>query len=114
MNRIRSTAITLELGGKNRVWKWNYNALAELADAGVDITDERILTDRNRSPKLFRAIVWAGLVSADPALTLVDVGEWLSDVDLECLSDKIFAAITESSPPPDPNPTPEVQPENAV
>lgn len=114
MNRIRSTAITLELGGEARIWKWDYNALAELADAGIDVTDPSFLTDVRHFPKAFRAILWSGFVSQKPGLTLVQVGEWLSDIDLESLSDQIFQAISGASPPPDPNPTSEVQTEVAA
>ncbi len=100
MAKIKVTKLDLHLGGRPRVWKWNYNAIAELSEV-------RSASGRAIESGLsqLRAILWAGLLWQDPALTLEQVGEWIDGADMDELSDKLMGALKEAQPDEPENPT---------
>lgn len=64
----------IELGGKTRQIRFNYNALADLEQiSGASI--QKLFSDSNNLGFNFiRMLVWAGLKAADPGLTIQRTG----------------------------------------
>lgn len=90
----------IELGGKERTLRYDYNALADLEErAGLSI--QALLDDQRLGLATVRAILWAGLRHRDKGLTPAQVGIWLqqymtSGGDLQALMDAVQRALEES------------------
>ena len=73
-----------EFGGKVRTFILNMNTMATIEDnLGVNLMQEGEQFFENLSFSKMRVLVWALLYKEDPAPTLDEVGEWLSDVGIE-------------------------------
>jgi len=89
-------SVVLEnFGGKDRVLRYNLNAIAELEG----LLDTNLMVDNsfwaNMSISGFRAFVWAALYHEDPRPTLLDVGEWISDYGLDKVGEKIAELLSQ-------------------
>lgn len=100
MSIVKKTQVELHLGGKPRVWKWNYNAIAELSEVR-SATGNPIESDVSQ----LRAVLWAGLVWNEPKLTLQQVGDWLDESDTGVISGELSRALENSKPEEPENPT---------
>ena len=97
-------SIPIELGGKTRHLRFDFNAMVALEEE-LKISIMEIGTILSGAVKLkdIRAILWAGLIHEDPALTPRDVGALIGGVnDLAMLGEKIRDAFEAAFPPPEP------------
>lgn len=70
----------LTLGGKSRLLRFDGNAIIEACDATGTSSIQDILREAsNLNIKMLRALVWAGLLHADPDVDLVEVGTWMGE-----------------------------------
>ena len=109
MSKLRTTKLDLLLGGKQRVWRWNFNAIAEFTEVR-NAAGKPLESDTAQ----LRAIIWAGLLYAEPTLTLQQVGVWIDGVDLEALSAQVTEAMKGTQPDAPENPTTEAQAPSAA
>lgn len=80
-------SIPIELGGKTRNLRYDFNALVALEDKlGVPISKIGEVLTGSVSVKNLRTLIWAGLIHEDRGLTQKKVGEW---IDFSMLSDVI-------------------------
>ena len=94
--------VPIELGGKTRYLKYGFNALVELEEAlGCGLQDFLGLLQGGAKLKDLRAILRAGLLHEDPALTDEAVGNLLDEAkDLSALGVAIKTAFEAAFPPP--------------
>jgi hypothetical protein len=74
---IKDSDIKLTIGGKERVLRFDLNAVAELEEkiGTMEVVDAQL---RQGKMKIFRTYLWAGLIHAEPELTEKEVGSWLT------------------------------------
>ena len=73
-------SIPIELGGKTRHLRLDFNALCELEGAlGMSMFKIAHLMESSVSISQLRAMLWAGLLHETPDLTLTQVGVWIDD-----------------------------------
>jgi len=110
LEKIRSKAIKLFLGGKERTLRYDLNAFAELEEKYGSI--EKTMTALEAgSIKSVRLILWAGLLhehqiidlktlkpTGEYSITPMDVGGWVSIADLPDISNAIREAMDSALP----------------
>ncbi len=90
-------AVTVTLGGKERTFRFDTNALAELEGA-LGKTTRQLLADMKRGltgTRQIRALVWACLLHAEPHLTLGDVGRMLDTADVAHVAGLAMQAVAQ-------------------
>ena len=92
-------SIPIELGGKTRQLRYDFNALVALEDA-LDISISEIGKLMSGSVRLkdLRSIVWAGLLHDNEEVTEKEVGGWLELSVLGDVADKVGQAINIAFP----------------
>jgi len=70
--------VEIELGGKTRKLKFDYNALCE-AEAKADKPIMQLLSSDNLGMASIRALLYGGLVWQERGLTLLRTGQMLSE-----------------------------------
>lgn len=121
MNRTKTPVVEIELEeGHIRHLCFDYNALAEIQDLGYELENvnlanlvEKIETAEGKpeqvklkkgSLKLVRDLAWAALVSEDPRLTPLRVGQLISEVGAEYVLKKLTEAFGLAMAEPEPVP----------
>ncbi|MHB1652339.1 MAG: hypothetical protein ACYCVD_07655 [Desulfitobacteriaceae bacterium] len=92
---------------KKRHLVYDLNALSALEET-YGAVDQAFSEVQKGSAKAIRALLWAGLVSEDPELTLVKAGMLVGLAGLASVSNKILEAVEAALPAP--NLTPPSQP----
>lgn len=94
-------AVDIELGGKTRQLRYDFNALVALEDElKISVMDLGSLLSGAVKLKDLRAILWAGLIHADQSLTPVDVGKMIGGVsEMAALGAAVKQAIEAALPP---------------
>lgn len=70
--------VSVELGGKERQLRFDFNAVADLEDHfGKGIAS--VMSEEQVGFRTIRALYWAGLKWRNHRLTVEKVGEWLQD-----------------------------------
>ena len=69
---LRRNPVTIELDGRQRVLKYDLNALCLFEESTKQGVREALQELRMSS---IRALLWAGLIHEDPLLTIEDVGK---------------------------------------
>lgn len=64
----------IELGGKDRTIRFDYNALADLEQATGSSIQKLFSDTENIGFNFIRSLVWAGLKANDPGLTIQRTG----------------------------------------
>ena len=91
----------IELGGKNRKIRFDYNALADL-EQGLGQPIQKYFADvSNIGFNFLRILVWAGLKSSDPGLTIQRAGMFINQaleegMDLDTLTKTFLEALHEN------------------
>lgn len=102
-NSILEPEVQIELGGKTRVMRLDFNALALIEErTGKTISD---MGDwKTLSAKHMRSMVWAALVHEDETLTEQQVGRWLSlqmfPIAIKAFSEAMFVSMKGEMPTP--------------
>ena len=68
LDQVREKNVTLNVGGKDRILKYDLNAMAELEDVYGDLDGIQAALS-SFSSKALRKFLWAGLIHEDPNLT---------------------------------------------
>jgi hypothetical protein len=94
--------MVIELGGKNRVIRYDYNALADLEQAGGASIATLFSNQDNLGFNFIRLIVWAGLKHAEPGFTIQRAGMLIQKHiddggDLGTLTKTFLEALQKSS-----------------
>ena len=92
---IRAAKVTLD---KDRNFVFDLNTMARYEDV-TGKSSFKIAEELSASS--IRALLWAGLVHEDEALTLQDVGSLITPFNMESISNAINSAIGRASPPED-------------
>jgi hypothetical protein len=94
-------AVNIELGGKTRQLRYDFNALVALEDElKISVMDLGALLSGAVKLKDLRAILWAGLIHADQSLTPVDVGKMINGVsEMAALGAAVKQAMEAAFPP---------------
>jgi len=94
-------SVSIELGGKTRQLRYDFNALVALEDElKISIMDLGVMLSGAVKLRDLRAILWAGLIHADASLTPVDVGAMIGGVgDMAVLGDAVRRAMEAAFPP---------------
>jgi hypothetical protein len=97
-------SVNIELGGKRRALRYDLNALVALEEElKISIQDLGSLLGGSVRLKDLRAILWAGLIHEDAALTPKSVGALISGPqEMAEIGKAIKAAIEAAFPPADP------------
>jgi len=95
-------SIAIELGGKQRHLRYDFNSLVALEDE-LGVTVDKIESFVSGSVKLrdLRTLIWAGLVHEDDGITPKDVGAWIDFQNIEKISEKVGRALEAAFPPTD-------------
>jgi hypothetical protein len=102
-NSILEPEVQIELGGKVRVLRLDFNALALIEErTGKTISD---MNDwKSLSAKHMRSMIWAALVHEDETLTEHQVGRWLSlqvfPIAIQKFSEAMFVSMKGDAPTP--------------
>lgn len=94
---IRPRNVKIELDGKELTLEFNLNAFAEIESEYGTIDELMGKLAEGRATTL-RAVLWAGLISNHPELTLKQVGQMISLADIPTLSEKLNQAIAGGLP----------------
>lgn len=90
-----SATTNVDLGDKSRTLVLNMNAMSIIEnELNVNLMQDGGNFFGSLDFTKMRVLIWAMLYKEDPRPTLLDVGEWLSEADLEKVSDgigKLFA-----------------------
>ena len=94
--------MVIELGGKNRVIRYDYNALSDLEQAGGASISSLFSDQDNLGFNFIRLIIWAGLKHAEPGLTVQRAGGFIQRYideggDLGILTKTFLEALQKSS-----------------
>jgi hypothetical protein len=94
---MRRTPVTITLD-RERTLRYDLNAMCTVEE----LTGES-LTDLMRKPtiKNIRAVIWAGLIHEDPAITQTDVGGWIELAELQHIIQQIHKALGKDVVPAD-------------
>lgn len=92
LKKIRRKEIIVDLD-RPRKLVYDLNAFAEMEDAYGSV-DEAIVVMEKGSIKAVRFMLWAGLVSDDPTLTVQDVGALVGLADLGELAEHMNDAMS--------------------
>ena len=97
-------SVNIELGGKTRQLRYDFNALVALEDElNISIQDIGKLLGGAVKLRDLRAILWAGLIHDDATLTPKAVGAMINGVkEMADLGKAIRAAIEAAFPPTEP------------
>jgi hypothetical protein len=97
-------SVGIELGGKRRALRYDFNALVALEEElKISIQDLGSLLGGSVRLKDLRAILWAGLIHEDAALTPKSVGALIgSPKEMAELGKAIRTAIEAAFPPSEP------------
>jgi len=86
--------VQIELGGRMRTFRFDFNALCLLEDAlGISITEIGKVMSGAVKLKVMRSIVWAALQHEDETLTPKDVGKLLDPADMGKVAEAIRKAF---------------------
>lgn len=90
------------LPGTEYVLRYDVNALCEVEDATKDNILEVIskLQDGKPSFKIIRLLLWAGLRSGTPGITVEEAGRIMQDAGIQNTAEAIGEAFTASFVPP--------------
>lgn len=93
---IRPKPVKLMLD-KERSLVYDLNAFAALEEeqGSVEVALDAL---KKGSVKALRAVLWAGLVHEDEALTVKDVGRLVTLADLQCVTEAVNEAISQALP----------------
>lgn len=94
---LRARKVKIELQGKEYFLDFNLNAFAEIEEEYGTIDELLAKLSEGRATTL-RAVLWAGLISNHPNLSIRDVGSMISFGDVAELSEKINIAIMGALP----------------
>jgi hypothetical protein len=97
---LLNKGVTVELGGKQYILKYDLNAFAEIEDLHGSISDILVKME-NGSAKAIRALIWAGLLNNEDYPTEKEVGQMINLSDMPMLSEKIQEAIVAAMPEQD-------------
>lgn len=94
--------VTVSLGGKDRVLRYDVNAYAELETVlGKGLSEiGKQLRKGLTGAREIRALIWAGLIHDEPSLTLQDVGRMLTMENFERVAQQAGEAISQSDGAP--------------
>lgn len=85
----------LILGEKPRELRYDWESLCRLeTEQKINALNPTVLQEI--SPTVLRALVWAGLLHAEPQLKIADVDKMLKGVRLTDLLESVVSAYTES------------------
>jgi len=101
VNDVIPKKVAIELD-KKRHLVYDLNALSALEET-YGAVDQAFAEVEKGSAKAIRALLWAGLISEDPELTLTKAGMLVGLSGLTIVSNKILEAIEAALP--DPNQT---------
>ena len=93
----------INIGGKERSVKFNFNALEELDEMGFDILNG---SGKLKSIKFIKSMAFVGLkygaddTGKDPDFTLKDVGAWLTNEHIKQFLDILNKKASEPSEKP--------------
>ena len=93
---VRNKGIDIVLD-KPRKLKFDLNAFAELEETFGDVETAMAELEKGKI-KALRAILWAGLVHEDAALTVTDVGSMIDMSNLEVVMEAINRGISGALP----------------
>ena len=108
---IRTQPVEIELDRKRKL-RYDFNALALLEDKFGDIDTALHSLTQQPSVKAIRALLHAGLVHEDPALTEEQVGSMVTLADMPRVAQAISEAFAEAMPKLDPTSSPPAPPAN--
>lgn len=92
-------SVPIELGGKTRHLRYDFNALVALEDVlGIPISDIGNIMAGSVKLSDLRAIVWAGLLHEDKSLTPEAVGDKLELSQIVYIGDKVREAFEAAFP----------------
>jgi len=93
----------IELGGKTRNLRYDFNAFVALEEAlNISIAEIGALLTGSVKLRDLRAILWAGLIHEDRALTQEDVGKAIGGMqDMAALGVAVRAALEAAFPAPE-------------
>lgn len=74
---------------KERTLKYTLNALAEVEDKGIDLTQ----LDGKVSIKTLRTLLHAGLIHEDPELTEIELGNMITFDNIQPVQEALAAAM---------------------
>lgn len=97
VNKVKRAPVFIELDGKQMELKFTLNSFAEMEDryGTVDAALEQM---QKGSIKSVRFMLWAGLIHSDDSITEKYVGGLIELQDLQELSDKLNAVMTQDLP----------------
>lgn len=91
---LKRIPVTIELDGRERVLRYDLNALCMFEESTKLGIAEALQT---RSMSAIRALLWAGLIHEDPLLTIEDVGK-MEFGSLRDMVTKVVSALNSDQP----------------
>ena len=92
-------SVPIELGGKTRHLRYDFNALVALEETlNIPISEIGKLMSGSVKIKDLRSIFWAGLIHEDNGITANEVGEWLDFSILGTIAEKVALAFEAAIP----------------
>ena len=91
---LKRIPVTIELDGRERVLRYDLNALCMFEESTKLGISEALQT---RSMAAIRALLWAGLIHEDPMLTIEDVGR-MEFGSLRDMVTKVVSALNSDQP----------------
>jgi hypothetical protein len=85
--------IQVNLGGKLRTLKFDFNALCMAETLGVNIGD---LQNGSTPMNALRTLLYVGLCHEDKKLTVISVGEMIDKTNLKDITAKLQEALTDA------------------
>ena len=90
------------LGGKERVLRYDLNAVADVGDAlGIKVRLAHLgedLMDTPLPPSALRTVIWGGLLHEEPDLKEREVGAWVDEDNWQEIFQSFFARFGVTSP----------------